>query len=523
MTGLKRYKERYDVVVAGAGFGGITAAMRLAQLGADVLLLEQHNMIGGYETSFVRGRFEFEATLHVLMEFGEGLIEKIEQGEPAGAHGRARRLLVEQLGVDIEVHRPDDMYHCILSDYGINMKMPFGRKKCIEAIEKLSPGDGEKMARYLDVCEEMAEVLEYIESEPKIDIMKILKEHTSFVRLAGYSVAEVNEQFGFSEKTLQALSCMVGFLGLSFRVISFPVWAVMMHRYFMEGSFIPEKTSHYLANKAELRLRELGVQVECCAKVERFLTQGDKVVGVEMADGENIYAKHVLCNALPTIAITEMLPADFIPKRMRKLYNVRHLSVAPFALYLGLDKTAKELGITSYEYFIADNLDTEKIAEVVKHWIRHPKLVVTCTDTVIPGCVGEGCCHLGFAELYHTDAMMEALDRYGYQKTNEDLANHLIDRFERDTGAHIREHIEEISIATPATFQRYANAMRGNVYGYEQTPVDNVISRTLNKDKERFIKGLDFVGGATFRTVGVSSVISSGVKVAEDVWAEIRN
>ena len=104
-----------------------------------------------------------------------------------------------------------------------------------------------------------------------------------------------------------------------------------------------------------------------------------------------------------------------------------------------------------------------------------------------------------------------------------ELANHLIDRFERDTGAHIREHIEEISIATPSTFQRYTNAMRGNVYGYEQTPVDNVISRTLNKDKERFIKGLDFVGGATFRTVGVSSVISSGVKVAEDVWAEIGN
>ncbi len=521
MKGLKRFKDNYDVIVVGGGFGGLTAALRLAQKGVDVLLVEQHNMTGGFATSFVRGRFEFEATLHALCEFGTGQIEAKEKGIQT-AHGRARRLLIEECGVDLDLKQTPEMYRCILSNYDINMTMPYGRTKIVEAIEKLSPGDGEKMSRYLDLCEEIADALEDIENSSSIKPLKILKDHASFVRLAGYSVAEVNAQFNFSERTIQVLHCMVGYLGHSMRIISFPVWAVMLHRYLIEGAHIPEKTSHSMANKVEMQLRKLGAQVECCTKVERFLTESDRVTGIELADGTRIGARQVICNALATIAITKMLPESFIPERMKKLYNVRKLALSPFTMYLGLNAPAKEMGIDSYEYFIGDHLHTEQIAETIRHWVKHPKLVVTCSDVAIPGCTGKNRCQLNFAETYHPDAFLEAMDKYKYLESNEELANYLIDRFELATGASIREHIEEISISTPATYVRYANALRGNIYGYEQTALDGVISRTLSMEKERFLKGLDFVGGGTFRTVGYSSVISSGIRVAEDTFKELQ-
>ena len=62
--------KQYDAVVIGAGNGGLTAAIRLAQGGAKVLLVEKHNLPGGFATSFRRGRFEFEASLHELNDFG---------------------------------------------------------------------------------------------------------------------------------------------------------------------------------------------------------------------------------------------------------------------------------------------------------------------------------------------------------------------------------------------------------------------------------------------------------------------
>ena len=63
-------KSRYDVIVVGAGLGGLSAATRLAKSGLDVLILERHNLPGGYATSFVRGRFEFEVSLHELSGIG---------------------------------------------------------------------------------------------------------------------------------------------------------------------------------------------------------------------------------------------------------------------------------------------------------------------------------------------------------------------------------------------------------------------------------------------------------------------
>jgi len=55
-----------DVVVVGAGLGGLGAALELARQGVKVLVLEQHNLPGGFATSFVRGRFEFEPSLHQM-------------------------------------------------------------------------------------------------------------------------------------------------------------------------------------------------------------------------------------------------------------------------------------------------------------------------------------------------------------------------------------------------------------------------------------------------------------------------
>ena len=50
-------KRSYDAVVVGAGNGGLVAAAHFAIKGINVLVLEQHNLPGGFATSFIRGRF----------------------------------------------------------------------------------------------------------------------------------------------------------------------------------------------------------------------------------------------------------------------------------------------------------------------------------------------------------------------------------------------------------------------------------------------------------------------------------
>ena len=50
-SGLAAVPDDYDVVVAGGGTGGISAAIQAARMGADVLVVEPTNMLGGQATA----------------------------------------------------------------------------------------------------------------------------------------------------------------------------------------------------------------------------------------------------------------------------------------------------------------------------------------------------------------------------------------------------------------------------------------------------------------------------------------
>ncbi len=61
-----------DVVVVGAGFGGLAAALRLAELGAKVVLCETLRYPGGCASTFEREGYRFEAGATLFSGLGEG-------------------------------------------------------------------------------------------------------------------------------------------------------------------------------------------------------------------------------------------------------------------------------------------------------------------------------------------------------------------------------------------------------------------------------------------------------------------
>ena len=86
----------------------------------------------------------------------------------------------------------------------------------------------------------------------------------------------------------------------------------------------------------------------------------------------------------------------------------------------------------------------------------------------------------------------------------------LIDTFEKATGAQIKEHIEEIEVATPQTFARFTGTYNGVVYGYEPDSWDSFIPRLMAMNDEKHIEGLEFCGGFGKRCHGYSSSLKDG-------------
>ena len=129
----------YDAIVIGAGNGGLTACATLARRGVNVLLLERHNIPGGCATSFCRGRFEFEVSLHQLS--GLGSVEK-----PGPLRGTLTRLgVMDQL----EFVQMQDLYRVIVPNrLDLTLKPDLG--EMIAELQKQFPHEKEGIAGYFD-------------------------------------------------------------------------------------------------------------------------------------------------------------------------------------------------------------------------------------------------------------------------------------------------------------------------------------------------------------------------------------
>ncbi|MGE5682835.1 MAG: FAD-dependent oxidoreductase [Bacillota bacterium] len=71
-----KLKENYDIIVAGAGIAGISAAIKAARTGADVLLIEHYGFLGGMSTAGMVSPFMKHSVNGIPLV--RGIFEEIE-------------------------------------------------------------------------------------------------------------------------------------------------------------------------------------------------------------------------------------------------------------------------------------------------------------------------------------------------------------------------------------------------------------------------------------------------------------
>ena len=223
---VKRSAKAYDAVVIGAGNGGLAAAIRILQGGYSCLLLEKHNLPGGFATSFKRGRFEFEASLHELNDFGSA-------AEPGDI-----RVLFRELGVEdrIEWVRIPEAYHLITTDKAYDCEMPFGVEAFIDRMEQYVPGSRPSMTAFFELCEEVRAAQAYSNSvNGNTDAAYMKKHFPNFVRAGSYSVNEVLDSLKMPKRAQDILNAYWCYLGVDCDRMSFLHYGSMVIRYILDA------------------------------------------------------------------------------------------------------------------------------------------------------------------------------------------------------------------------------------------------------------------------------------------------
>ena len=504
--------KKYDAVVIGAGNGGLAAAIRLLQGGARVLVVEKHNLPGGFATSFRRGRFEFEASLHELNDFGTA--------DNAGDV----RVLFDEFGITdkIEWMQIPEAYRVISREEKLDATMPFGVSAFIDRMEKYVPGSRPSVQKFFDLAEEVRLAQAYSSSvNGKTDSKYMVSHYGNFVRCGSYSVNEVLAALKMPKKARDILNAYWCYLGAHCDDLSFVHYASMVNRYMMRGASMPKMRTHEISLAFVERIRELGGEVWFNTEAVRILTdeKDGGVTGVVFADGTQVAARHVVANCAPHVVYGKMM--DKVPAEEVRATNARKFAGRGFTMFLGLDRSADDLGIENHNYFLYDTMDTVRQYERMRTIADNDVQATVCLNRADPDCSPKGTCMMYFTTLYMSDDWANVTPQE-YYKVKNSVASRMIDRFEQDTGAKIRDHIEEISVATPMTYARYCGHPQGVIYGYESQYWNGLMPRLLMMGEDHRIRGLRFAGGYAMRLSGYSSAYFSGEIAGRQTVGDIK-
>lgn len=497
-------KKQYDVIVIGAGNGGLSAAANTACAGLKTLVIERHNLPGGSASSFVRGRFEFETALHELFDLGN-------KDEPGTVWQ-----LFDHYGIHLKWYYENQMMHVIVP-HKVSLTLPTGIDNFLDTMEKAVPGCRNSVAKALDCGREGVEALQYINNQHPSQ-WTLLTKYGDFLKMCSCTAREGFQALGVPDKAAHLMETYWSYLGGTEDQMDFFTMIVMLYNYLTQRPAMPAHRSHEMSLALADSIYRHGGDIWYNTEVSQLLMDGNTVTGV-IANGQRISSRFVIADVSPTTVMTKLLPAGVkTPQRNVKLTNARPFAYSLETMYLGLNRSADELGIKNYSTFILNDLDPVKQAAAASD-NQKGVFIANCLNRFVPGASPKGTCTLFFTAMGDPQ-YWASLKPEEYFKAKNDRMNDWVNHYEKCTGITIRPYIEEASFASDVTFSRYLGTPNGSPYGYQIQKWDNIVPRLINMDKEQMFKHLEITGAAAENIDGYNSCYTNGFLHAQKVIKE---
>ncbi len=457
-------KSKYDVIVIGAGIGGLVAGAFLAKGGKNTLVVEQHVIPGGYCTSFKRKGFVFDSAVHHIGGCSKYSIV-----------GRC----LKELGIELEFFPLDPMDSLTFPSFSIDIPADIESYRAL--LQQRYPAEKENISRFFsEFIKLYRAIINESETSPTLQRHG---EHTYGAMLDGF----------FEDPELKTiLAGQWGYLGTPARDISSIGMCQMLVNYLRDGAFYPKGGTQNFADAFARCIGESGGDLILSTKVEEILLKDNGVVGVRLDGGTELSAEYVVSNIDAKQTFFELIKEEIDRDFLDRLKGMKE-SPSYFLLYLGLDPGVDLSGFKR-GFYHGPNDQWEYISaptNVDKSLARQDCQEITVVATI-----------------------EEKYDEIEDWKGLKDNYTECTIQYLEDLVPNLSRHVEVVEAATPKTLWRYTLNSKGAAYGWAATPEQTGPGRPGNKTP---VDNLYLAGHWTNPGPGVCAVVSSGWRVANAI------
>jgi phytoene dehydrogenase-like protein len=476
------FTENYDVVVIGAGGGGLAAATHLAKNGQNVLLIEQHYKVGGCMVTFERGGYTFEASLHAFDGMGLGTLNDL------GVLG------------DVEPVSSEIMYRSIFPDFTIDVPADVEQYRAL--LKERFPDE----AAHID---ELFDVMTAFDLSTYQDM----------------SLSEMLDSIGIEDEKLTAvITQLSGFLAVGPENLPASLFIAMWAAYHTLGYYYFVGGSQSITSALAELFVENGGALKLHSSARKIVVEDGLATQVQTSDGGCYNTSHVISNAnLPDTYLTmvgeENLPSDVVQDAKTK-------EPAPTIsmIFLGVNWDYTDLFPSdTHEMWVQINYgEGFDDAAVEQCDMEEQGFVLANYTTLDPTNAepGKNVIIISTGLGWNCGDEWKWNDSYeDYNAYKKQLADYFIERAEEYL-PDLSAHIEVLEVGSPRAIQAYTLNPKGSWAGYGVDPEAGLSFMDAEAHKTP-IPNL-FLTGAWVVGAGQSVVLNSGITAANIVLDEMN-
>ena len=475
-----------DVLIVGAGPGGLASALLLAHSGLNVRVVEKTPYIGGRTRIVEHDGFKFDNG-PTFFHFPE-VIEEIFQAIGRDAH--------EELGLI-----PLDPSYRLVFGKGGAIDATCDLDAMTERVRELSGDkDAEGFKRYITENRMKLDRSRGCLQSPwkgPSDLLSRRAMSAATVLRPWASVASDLERLFDDERVRLAMSFQTKYLGMSpFHAPS--LFTILAFLEYEHGIFHAKGGLGSITTRMGEIAKEMGVKFELETEVEEVIIEGKNVRGIRTKDVDYM-ADKVIMNADFAHAMTTMIPNQKRKKWSNEKLQKKSYSCSTFMLYLGVDKLYDEphhqiYASSDYENSLKD-IDNHKIP-----W-NDPSIYVQNACITDPSMAPEG-----QSTLYVLVPVPNTDPSIVWDDVKEEYAELILDQMSHLGFTNLRDHLVSKTIVTPDDWGA-SNIYRGAVFNLAHGLDQMLWRRPQNHFEE--LNGLYLVGGGTHPGSGLPTIFES--------------